>query len=103
MSNRSTGEPVWLAAALEARVETLGGAVLLGQAAATEAGVVMATLTEPPEHATPAQRDRWERTCDNCGAHCPGTFYTGTAARLTRTGVQVIITFGVCPACKDLS
>lgn len=63
--------------------------------------VVLTPLTEPPESATQEQRLRWERTCDNCGTHCPqGTaFYTGHVSRELPDKRQVIITFGVCKSC----
>lgn len=91
--------PSWITQKVDqhiARVrDTLGGQ--------TEYGVVLTTLTEPPEDADQATIDRWERSCDNCGAHCPdGTpFYTVQVSEMV-DGTQMIVAFGACETCKDL-
>lgn len=62
--------------------------------------VVMFQLTEPPEGASREVIERYDRTCDNCGAYCPDPvpFYTGWVRRnLGSTPVEV--TFGVCARC----
>lgn len=60
--------------------------------------LIVTPLTEPPEGASPKQYDKWDRTCDCCGRHCPWPrdFYTGHVQRNTKTGLLVIISFGVC-------
>lgn len=59
--------------------------------------VVMTPLTERPRH---MDRERWERTCDNCGVYVPEgrDFYTGTTTDMLK-GRQVIIGFGLCRTC----
>lgn len=62
--------------------------------------LIMTPLDEPPEGASEAQFRKWDRTCDNCGRYCKGRFYTGNVVRELH-GKQVVITFGVCPRCKE--
>jgi hypothetical protein len=64
--------------------------------------LVMVTLTEFAEDATPQQIEEWERTCDSCGKHCPWPidFYIGHITRDVGL-LQVIITYGVCADCKE--
>lgn len=64
--------------------------------------VVMTPLAEPPEHASKAEHDRWDRTCDGCGAYVPHTehFYTGHHEAKTRKGTPVVVIFGVCESCN---
>lgn len=92
-------EPAWLAAKIDQRVAFLR---THGVGPEVDADFVMTPLTEP-EGEGGAAMDRWERTCDNCGAYCPDPipFWTGSAARDIGT-VQVIIMFGTCKGCKDL-
>lgn len=92
-----TTEPVWLTTRVDALLAELEPAL---RGAATVSSVVLCTLSEPAEDASAAERERWERTCDRCGTYCPDetTFYTGTLTR-DQAGVQVIIGFGICPAC----
>ncbi len=61
---------------------------------------ILTTLTEPPEGSPDEVRERWERTCDNCGTYCPDdtTFFTGSMGT-TIDGVRIEITFGACPKC----
>ena len=90
-------EPSWLTLRVAERIalmeQALGGASF-------GLGVVMTTLTDPPEGSSREETERWERTCDNCRTYCPddSEFYTGTVAR-TLAGAQVIIAFGACPKC----
>lgn len=63
--------------------------------------VVMMPLTEPKEGSSPKQRDRWERTCDNCGRYCPHPavpFGTGILVR-DWEGVRILIGYGACRRC----
>src|SRR4051812_4755289 len=95
-------EPMWLKAKIDQRLALMEEH--MGNAADVPAQVVLTPLTEPAEHASKAERDRWERTCDNCGTYCPAEkpFYTGHVVRM-RGEVQVIFMFGVCAPCKALS
>jgi len=92
--------PPWLTAKIDQRValmlDTLGPAV----SGFDEYTVVMTPLTEPEEDATPAEIQRWERACDNCGRYCHvgENFFTGHLVRDVE-GHQVIFMFGACPEC----
>jgi hypothetical protein len=103
-------EPAWLIAKIDQRlalmtdvIEQRIGLGMLSEFAGDKA-LVMAQLSEPDENATQEERDRWEYTCDNCGAYCPYPvpFYTGHAMR-TIGPAQVLIAFGACQRCKELS
>ncbi len=96
-----TQEPSWLTAKVDQRVQLLGDVVPLKVHVIP--GLIMLTLSEPPEDASQAEADRWERTCDNCGTYCPDEtlFYTGVCQR-EKDGKQVLVAFGSCPRCKDL-
>lgn len=91
----------WILSAVDQRVAMI--ADVLGPTI-TAMPIVMTTLTEPPEgeDATAEDFERWERTCDNCGAYCPSDsgFLTGQATREV-LGTQVIVTFGACPRCAE--
>jgi hypothetical protein len=96
-------EPAWLTAKVDQRLafmlQEMGGKLPnIGQ------NVVLTLLTEYGEGATQEEKDRWERTCDNCGLFCPGatTFYTGQVARY-HMGKRVEFTFGSCPKCVGRS
>jgi hypothetical protein len=93
-------EPAWLTAMIDQRMALMEEH--LGNPANVPANVVMTPLTEPEEDATNADRERWERTCDNCGTYCDNDtpFYTGSTVRM-RGNVQVIFMFGVCAPCKE--
>lgn len=85
------GEPPWLTAAVDQRLALLADAIR-----ASDIGLVMTSLTEPPETATPEERASWDRRCDRCGKDCTHTsFFTGHVQR-ELDGVQVIFVFGVC-------
>jgi hypothetical protein len=90
----------WLTARVDQRLALVRQAV--GAAPAAERPtIVMTPLTEPPEGGDDATYQRWDRSCDSCGKWCPiGDFYTGHVMR-TVGEVQVFITFGVCPECKE--
>lgn len=91
--------PVWLVAMADARV-----AFMLDQMGGVPAGYpfVLTPLTEPPLDHTEEQRERWERSCDNCGTYCPdGTdFLTGLIGR-DIGDTRIEITFGACPECAE--
>lgn len=93
--------PAWLVAAVEQRVaflvEQMGGRLPPGYP------VVLTMLTEPPEGATDAERERWERICDHCGVWVPPDreLVTGSVGR-RRGPTLVEITYGACPACARM-
>lgn len=93
-------EPGWLTAAADQRLalmqETVPPEVL-----AEDAPIVMAMLTEPSDDLDRQERERWERTCDNCGAYTPEgqVFYTGHVTRYL-FGAPVMITYGACFRCS---
>ena len=96
-------EPAWLVAKVDQRLalmqQATGGPGLFELDDKT---VVLLTLTEPGPGATPADFERWDKTCDNCGHYCPSSLYTGHVTREWGK-IQAIITFGVCPSCKEVS
>ncbi|NUS02037.1 MAG: hypothetical protein HOV97_05680 [Nonomuraea sp.] len=102
----NVGGPMWLVAKVDQRIAHVEAEAGEGiDAFAKEGGVnplVMMTLTEPQDQ--DLSIDDWERSCDNCGVVTPkGTaFYTGQTARKLKHGQIVILTFGMCGACKDL-
>lgn len=67
---------------------------------ATSSNIVVTFLNEPADSATPEEREKWERTCDNCGRYCPDDeqFYSAMALRPLLNG-RVEITFGSCLGC----
>lgn len=93
-----TQPPAWLSAAVDQLLARMQSEV--PPAAFAGYNVVMTPLTEPPEGASDAVIERYERTCDNCGAYCPDTvpFYTG-AVRRTLGSTPVEVTFGACERC----
>ena len=104
--NNLVGAPTWLVAKVDQRVQHIEHKAGEGiDAFARDGGsnpLVMTTLTEPEE--LKVSMDKWERTCDNCGSYTPHgeAFFTGTTARKLRHGQYVVITFGMCSACKEL-
>lgn len=94
-----SNEPSWLTAKVDQRLALMEDHIPMESVGDA---LIVSMLTEPPPNATPEQMEVWERSCDNCGKHCPGDFYTGHVSR-TLHGKPVRITFGVCPSCKDLS
>jgi hypothetical protein len=90
-------EPAWLTARVDQRLALMSDSAL----DAASANLVLTPLTEPDEDASPAVRQRWDRTCDNCRRYCPDDepFFTGNLVRTWR-GTPVIVVFGVCPDCK---
>ena len=104
MTEQPTPTPPWLTAMVDERMAFME--TELGSAAAAltnEFGLVMTLLTEPPEGVSEAEFQRWDRRCDRCGRFCTvgEDFFVGHTAR-ELAGVRVLITFGVCPTCKDL-
>jgi len=89
----------WLAAAIDQRL-ALMQEMLDGDKITPTYSLIMSPLTEPRFGASRAEMEKWERTCDNCGAYCPDPirFYTGSASREV-FGLQVMFTFGACEKC----
>lgn len=94
-------EPAWLTAKADQRLALMASGHTPVQISKVTASIIMLFLSEPPPDSTPADYATWERSCDNCGRFCPGTFYTGVVKRELH-GMEVVITYGVCPDCKDL-
>ena len=67
-----------------------------------QGNIMMTPLSEPDEGSSVEEIRRWERSCDNCETFVPDgeLFFTGQLVREFH-GQQVILVFGVCPACKD--
>lgn len=103
------GKPAWLTAKVDQRLafmaEQFGAAGTTDQMIEAflkaQPTVLFTPLTEPPENATDAEFERWDRTCDNCGKHCTGRFFTGSVVR-EKWDTQVIFMFGTCETCKEL-
>jgi hypothetical protein len=97
-------EPTWLIAMVDqklALMEDILGAALHAQrdSEIADYAVILTPLTEPEEGSSAQEMARWERTCDNCSAFCPGlNFWTGHVVRDFH-GRQVIFTFGTCSKC----
>jgi len=94
-------EPAWLTAKVDARIAEIrkGGAFDLAESVQP---IVMTFLDEGSPHMTDEERERWERTCDNCERYCPEggmAFYTGHVLRMEE-GRQVILAYGVCDDCR---
>jgi hypothetical protein len=90
--------PIWLDAKVDQRLAQMQEAMPIPvMAAATGAHVIMVTLTEPDEDATPEQIQQWNLTCDNCGKVDP-VLHTGHMERRV-DGVLVVITMGACASC----
>ena len=103
-------EAPWLSAMVDQRVALMVEHGALEIARENGTLLVMSLLDEGDEEMTDEQRERWERTCDNCGKYVPPEpergrdgytgFYTGYTARRIE-GVQIMLAFGVCGTCKD--
>jgi hypothetical protein len=92
-------QPAWLVAAVDQRLAFMKDKMGPGGLAfALKTGLVMTMLTEPDEHASAAQRKRWEHSCDNCGKHCPHDIESAHVM-LDVDGGKVVITFGACREC----
>lgn len=89
--------PAWLTSKVDQRLQLLEHRAA-ADIASVQPTLVLTPLTEPPAGASPVEYDRWDRTCDCCGKHCPHPvdFYTGQVQRQLKSGVLVIMTFGVC-------
>jgi hypothetical protein len=94
-------EPAWLTPLVDQRLALMEAH--LGSTADVGVPLVMTPVSEPGEHATPEEFERWDRTCDNCGAYCPDPmpFWTGHVLRM-RGEVQVFFMFGACATCREL-
>lgn len=96
-------EAPWLTAKVDQRVEFMiqNGALALAQQ--NGSFFIMSFLDEGKEDMTDEERERWERTCDNCGKYADPRneeFYTGYTAR-TIDDVQIVLAFGICGTCKE--
>jgi hypothetical protein len=95
-------EPAWLTAMLDQRLALIKETVEDPNTAFGLMNMVMTPLTEPREGATQEEYERWDQTCDNCGAYVPGELFTGHVVRFL-DAVQVIVSFGVCTPCREAS
>jgi len=101
-------EPPWLAAKTDQKVAFMAEHGALDLARENGSMFIMSLLDEGEEEMTDEERERWERSCDNCGKYVPPeperanytAFYTGYTAR-TVDGVQIMLAFGVCGTCKE--
>ena len=57
--------------------------------------VIFMTLTDPPPSTDPEDRERWDHSCDRCGAHRPDDL------RLAhyRAARGLVLGVGLCPSC----
>jgi len=95
----TTGLPAWLTSKIDQRMALIDERVTPVSISRGPVPLIVTPLTEPGENATPLQMERWERTCDACGKYCPypkEDFFNGQVQRTTKTGMLVIIFFGVC-------
>lgn len=91
-------EPAWLTDKVDQLIERMkeqGASAEIFEAAGLP--MVMTFLTEPGENATPIDFERWEMTCDNCGA-VSNKLRPGAVRRIA-FGIRLEITFGVCSEC----
>jgi len=95
-------EPPWLTAKVDQLLARVTETVVDPALVFGSMNLVMMQLTEPREGATQEEIDRWDQTCDCCGAYVPNELFTGTVTRYLDT-VQVIIGFGVCASCREVS
>lgn len=93
-------EPAWLTHLIDQRLALIEESI--GHAVPTT-NIIMTPLTEPGPTATQRELEQWDRSCDNCGRHCPPPkqFYTGHIVRTLRAGTRVYMTFGVCQRCQS--
>lgn len=103
--------PAWLTSKLDqrlAKLEDQAGSAI----SSSGAEVIMTPLSEPQDFGI-TDFDIWERSCDFCGGYSPpqteeevaehgADFFTGNYTHELKSGQKVIITFGVCKACRDL-
>ena len=101
MSEPEEYSPTWLVEKVEQRIDLITSQGALAFAKESGAPFIMTFLDEGDPEMTDEERERWERTCDNCGRYVPdeGEFYTGHIARIVED-VQIMIAFGVCGICK---
>jgi hypothetical protein len=90
-------EPPWLTAMIDQRLKAAEQAFEYARIAGNT--VLMMTLTDPEED-TDIARQYWNESCDNCGRWSPTSLWPGHKT-LEHDGIQVVITFGVCPDCKE--
>lgn len=108
MSDPIQIEAPWLQAKVDQRVQFMVEHGALDMARESGGKFVMSFLDEGKEDMTEEERERWERTCDNCGRYIPPEperpgytdFYTGYTQRII-DGVQIVLAFGVCGTCKE--
>ena len=96
-------EPAWLTAKVDQRLAEIKEP-MLAAANVSEPTIIATYLAEPDHEPSPDEIDLWERTCDRCDTYIPddGEFYTGHVVREVE-GRQVMLTFGVCAPCKDVT
>lgn len=100
-------EAPWLSAMVDQRVALMVEKGALDIARENGTLFVMSLLDEGNDEMSDEERERWERTCDNCGRYIPvdavdgpDGFYTGYTSR-TVEGIQIMLAFGVCGTCKE--
>ena len=107
----AASEAPWLTAKIDQRVALMVERGALDFAREGGTSFIMSLLDEGEEHMTGEERERWERTCDNCGRYVPPVphdevvgkytdFYTGYTQRIIE-GIQIMLAFGVCGTCKE--
>ena len=102
MSKPEEYSPPWLVEKVEKRINLIVSQGAVVYAKKSGAPFIMTFLDEGDPEMTDEERERWERTCDNCGRYIPedGEFYTGHMARIV-DDVQIMIAFGVCGICRS--
>lgn len=95
-------EPDWLVPKIDQRMEWLVETGGIKVAKDGGAPFIFTFVDEGKSEMTLRERERWERTCDNCGVYTPddGEFYTGYISRIV-DDIQVLMAFGVCSNCKN--
>lgn len=83
--------------------EEIGKAGLTPKQALSDYNLVMMPLAEPREGASREEIERFEYTCDNCGAYCPPPFVRFTTGVLAQEidGVRVLLSWGACVKCTE--
>jgi hypothetical protein len=92
--------PAWLRAAVDQRLALMDqGIGIKAMASMSGSEIVFTFLTEPAEGAGSLEVQYWEHACDNCGKYDKVDVTTGTVV-LAHNGVNVVVQFGACSACR---
>lgn len=107
MQMNETEIPAALAAKIDQRVALMEDKAAEGiaefAAGAEGRGIAVTPLTEPEDWGV--TYDRWERTCDVCGSFTPygdESFISGTSPRSLKSGIQLLVMWGLCKRCQGL-